>query len=468
MNAKEIEKLMRETLAESRAEGEATASFTGGKRGAGVLELRARRGAGVWTFRFTAPGGRRDRLTIGPLATGMAARDDEQIGATYTYAQARAKADEWGALLKDPATADIRAFLERQAAQRLADEQAALDARASADAEAERQRQFSFGPLLRVYVEHLHRRGKASAKQVGRLVEQVLREHPALAATPAAQVTRRDLAIVARGYAETGRENTAAKFVAYASAAYSLAMGAESDATAPREVMKFDIQANPAGSIKKPSPKRRDRVLTDVELRHVLERLEADERIGAQVVRLALWSGGQRPQQVLRATVADLDDDGVLRLFDAKGRRAEAVAHLVPLQDQALAFARSRALLAHSAGWPYLFTTRGAGNVNIRTVSDVAIELSAEMVASGISASPWQLKDLRRTAETRLAALGISRDVRAQLLSHGRGGVQAAYDRHHYLTEKGQALRAWESHLSDVRAGVARRSRVVPLMRATA
>lgn len=43
--------------------------------------------------------------------------------------------------------------------------------------------------------------------------------------------------------------------------------------------------------------------------------------------------------------------------------------------------------------------------------------------------------------ETRLAAEGVHMDVRAQLQSHGLGGVQARhYDRHDYLDEKRAAL----------------------------
>jgi integrase len=49
--------------------------------------------------------------------------------------------------------------------------------------------------------------------------------------------------------------------------------------------------------------------------------------------------------------------------------------------------------------------------------------------------------DIRRTVETRLSALGVSLDVRAQLQSHGLGGVQARhYDRHDYQDEKRAAL----------------------------
>lgn len=56
---------------------------------------------------------------------------------------------------------------------------------------------------------------------------------------------------------------------------------------------------------------------------------------------------------------------------------------------------------------------------------------------------------LRRTVETRLAAAGVTSDVRAHLQSHGLGGVQTRhYDRHDYLEEKRLALEsAARSHV---------------------
>lgn len=60
-----------------------------------------------------------------------------------------------------------------------------------------------------------------------------------------------------------------------------------------------------------------------------------------------------------------------------------------------------------------------------------------------------------------LAGLGISRDIRAQLLSHGISGVQAAhYDRHEYTKEKRSALVKWERHLKRV-AGDEEETKVV-------
>ena len=56
----------------------------------------------------------------------------------------------------------------------------------------------------------------------------------------------------------------------------------------------------------------------------------------------------------------------------------------------------------------------------------------------------FMLSDVRRTAETMMAAMGISRDLRAQTQSHGLGGVQQRhYDKHDYRDEKLWALKKW-------------------------
>lgn len=59
-----------------------------------------------------------------------------------------------------------------------------------------------------------------------------------------------------------------------------------------------------------------------------------------------------------------------------------------------------------------------------------------------MSANPFSLPDLRRIIETRLAGMGVSKDTRAQLLSHGLSGVQTRnYDRNEYEREKRDAWR---------------------------
>lgn len=67
--------------------------------------------------------------------------------------------------------------------------------------------------------------------------------------------------------------------------------------------------------------------------------------------------------------------------------------------------------------------------------------ISTTIVKAGTASAPFQLRDLRRTCETMLAALRISSDIRAQIQSHGLGGVQTKhYDRHDCGEEKRDAL----------------------------
>ncbi|MDQ3203380.1 MAG: integrase, partial [Pseudomonadota bacterium] len=70
------------------------------------------------------------------------------------------------------------------------------------------------------------------------------------------------------------------------------------------------------------------------------------------------------------------------------------------------------------------------------------------------------------TAETLLAHQGVSSEVRAWLLSHGRSGVQAKhYDRYSYLPEKQAALEKWGRYLDGLACGKEQVDNVVLLSR---
>ena len=67
------------------------------------------------------------------------------------------------------------------------------------------------------------------------------------------------------------------------------------------------------------------------------------------------------------------------------------------------------------------------------------------------------LAEIRRTVETMLAeteTLMISKDTRAQLLSHGLSGVQARhYDKGNHLPAKTDAMRKWNDFVADLCIG---------------
>ena len=76
------------------------------------------------------------------------------------------------------------------------------------------------------------------------------------------------------------------------------------------------------------------------------------------------------------------------------------------------------------------------------------------MVTEKTAREPFEHRDLRRTCETMMARMGISKDVRAHVLSHGLGGVQARhYDQHDYADEKRVALERWDAKLAEIASG---------------
>jgi integrase len=165
-------------------------------------------------------------------------------------------------------------------------------------------------------------------------------------------------------------------------------------------------------------------------------------------LRLALYAGGQRMRQLLRATVADWDGER-LRLFDTKGRRQAPRAHLLPLGPEAADIVERLAAQAKERGTQLLYSTHGTKPLSDFTLSKRVNEISAAM-----GGEAFDLRDIRRTAETMLAAMGVNRDIRAQLLSHGISGVQAMhYDRHDYIKEKADALAKWEKRLAEIEKG---------------
>ena len=98
-----------------------------------------------------------------------------------------------------------------------------------------------------------------------------------------------------------------------------------------------------------------------------------------------------------------------------------------------------------------------AGKREVFIIDEEVVSTSAfyefEVEAIGDRIEGFAPKRLRSGVETALASLGISREVRAQLQSHGRGGMQDRHDDDHdYMPEKRAALQALLDLLNTVPA----------------
>jgi integrase len=64
--------------------------------------------------------------------------------------------------------------------------------------------------------------------------------------------------------------------------------------------------------------------------------------------------------------------------------------------------------------------------------------------------APWRLHDLRRTAATRMAELGVQPHIVEAILNHISGhkaGIAGVYNRAAYAAEKRDALTLWSDHV---------------------
>jgi integrase len=197
---------------------------------------------------------------------------------------------------------------------------------------------------------------------------------------------------------------------------------------------------------------RRDRVLTDDEIRALWPACDqVGEPYGA-LVRLALLLG-QRRDEIAGMTWRELDLDAGLWVIPA-ARYKTGIEHAVPLPAAAVALLRK---LAESKVCDrFVFSTTPGTRFSGYSKSKERLDR-----VSGVTG--WRIHDLRRTMRTGLSRLKIEPDIAERVIGHVVGGVRGVYDRHLYLDEKRQALRRWAAHLVGVVEG---RGKVVRMARA--
>ena len=401
------------------------------------LAVRATRSAQAYVWQGKLRG-RDVRITLGSVAA-------------WTLEDARRQARELQRMVdqgKDPRD------LKRSEAEKHA---ATLAAEAAAQKERAEAGKWTLRRLCSTYCDHLTARGKGRSAADA---ESLFRCHlpDDVADLPAREVASRQLAEAVRKVVEANKERTAGKMRSYLFAAYKAAQRAPYDARLPADFIGFAVESNPVEPLPPIEVKAGHRTLDDAELREYLGRLT--DAAADRLLLVALLAGGQRLQQLGRATLADFNAQaGTLRLWDAKGKRKEPREHVLPLGARALAEVEQLAAQARERGSEHLFSHSGRVPVRLETISKRVTE-----IAKAMAGKPFQGRDLRRTCETMLAAMGISRDVRAQLLSHGLGGVQQAhYDRHSYMDEKRAALEAWEGRIAAIEKGETAPANVRPL-----
>jgi len=208
------------------------------------------------------------------------------------------------------------------------------------------------------------------------------------------------------------------------------------------------LAASPCAGVKPPTAERaRDRVLSDDELRRVWAAAEKLGRTFGPLVKLLALTG-QRRDEVAGIRWDELDLD--TRLWTLPPARTKNnQPHEVPLSKAALAVLQNVPRIASS---PFVLTTNG-GASPASGYSKNKRRLDALLPAD---MPPWRLHDLRRTAASGLARLGINLPVIEKVLNHSSGsfaGIVGVYQKHSFAAEKAQALEAWGRHIDALVSG---------------
>jgi integrase len=215
------------------------------------------------------------------------------------------------------------------------------------------------------------------------------------------------------------------------------------------------LDSNPVVGTGREEEKSRDRVLADAELRAIWCALE-DNDYGAIIKLLVIT--GQRAGEIAGLHLSEVREDEIALPAE---RVKNARAHRVPLTGLAREILDSQ---SRRLGRDFVFGRGEGGFSGWSKAKRLLDDRIREMTGSALA--QWTPHDLRRTAATGMADLGVAPHVIEAVLNHKSGtikGVAATYNRYEYSTEKRAALNLWANHVVTIVEG--RESKIVPLAR---
>lgn len=446
------------------------------QRGAGVFVGRITpAGERLFYFRYTDSKGKRPFLPIGGFK-------DKRGGPGLTLAEANDRATELSTLYRS-GIKDLREHLEQQdadARQAREDERRAATAAAEAEAlAAERRitvrRLFEQWQRVELAPQTLADGTRTGRKDGGQWVLESFerRLFPKLGVVAAEDVRKADLLAILDECKAEGRRRTANVLLSDIRQMFRFA--------AEREI----VQRNPLEGIKRTKiggkDVERDRTLTDDELRALAKALPL-ANMGPRSVA-AVWlilSTACRIGEAMAARWEHVDLEArTWHLPETKNQRD----HTIHLSDFALAqFATLQGLREvvrdgdSGALSPWVFpATDNREHVDLKTLGKQLTDRqrSADRRLSGRSKNTealtlpggkWTAHDLRRTAATIMARIGISTDTIDECLNHKlQSKVARIYIKDRRLPEQARAFDALGAALAEILSGKKAASKVVAL-----
>jgi integrase len=378
------------------------------------LALRASSaGRKAWTLIFTSPkDGKRARMTLGTYpATSLA--------------EARTRATEARGYLDEKPPRDPRDVMIAEAAGAM-----------------------TVAALIPLYLEKPHRRTGKPRKSV-KEIERRLRINvaPLIGAVKLAELHRRDVNRCIVPILKRKRPAEAARVFEDLRAMFRWAVG------------QGYLDHNPMEGMERPATSQpRERVLSEEEIQIVwngLPKSLARSKACQRILKLCLVTA-QRVGEVAGMQVGELDRRAATWTIPAS-RTKNGYKHIVPLSPLALEII-DEAVAEAGKGALFVFPNpEGEGSLPAsavaRTISR-AHEPDEKRPNGRFGIAHWTSHDLRRTAVSAMAQLGVPPIVLGHIINHRSvtktGVTLAVYAHYDYAKEKGAALQLWAERLKAI------------------
>ena len=226
-------------------------------------------------------------------------------------------------------------------------------------------------------------------------------------------------------------------------------------------VARHVVTANPCAGISvsaicgKPEPKRQRLKLTEDELRAILPALPGIGAENALAVKIQLATC-VRLGELAKAEWAHVDFDRA-EWFVPDQSSKTGRGFTIPLPPAVVSWFRE--LEPFACGSRFVLPARqvrrtrnhgGEVHFEQRAMNSMLHKLCDKL---GDKVRRFTPHDLRSTARSHLAALGVNILVAERCLNHSLGGLIAIYDQHDYMTERRAALELWTDFILACEAG---------------
>jgi integrase len=333
---------------------------------------------------------------------------------------------------------------------------------AEATEAAEEAKRQTLAAVLDRYLER-RRKGSGNKKPIGRdYYEEMKRTFardvaPVLGERPISQIRRKDIQALLDGIVDRGAPAHACHVLSYLTAALNWAVAQDGIA----------IAKSPAAGVEMPAALvSRDRTLDDGE---IVLFWKACSELGypfGDLFKLLLLTA-QRRDELAQAPWSEFNlEQGVWEIPGSRTKNGRP--HTVHLSREAVAILNSMPAIdtegnpVRSNGprrSPYVFTTTGSrpvtgfSNAATKLTATMSRLLKAAAADDDAAVAPFRLHDLRRTATTKMAKIGVAPHVADRVLNHVGGtirGVAAIYNRFDYLPDRKAALEALALHIGNL------------------